>query len=158
MSRSPWIEGPGWDLNDGVRHGSPELSTGHNSFREAPLPCRPCGSQRGDVHRHGTVFEELAVEVMAELPTSEARREVLNLIELARADPWAWPDVRDAGSVEEIREAFGARFSTCPMPGPSRYARSGGPADGAFEDSAVFPSAESSHQGHSTAASREEVH
>lgn len=61
------------------------------------------------MHRHGMVFEELAIEVMAELPTDEARREVLELIELVGADPWAWPDVRDPGSVEEIREAFGAR-------------------------------------------------
>ncbi|KUO04675.1 hypothetical protein AQJ67_10195 [Streptomyces caeruleatus] len=46
---------------------------------------------------------------MAQLPTDEARREVLDLVELVRTDPRAWPDVRDAGSVEEIREAFGAR-------------------------------------------------
>lgn len=57
----------------------------------------------------GVVVEELASEVMAELPTDEARREVLALVELVRAAPRAWPDVRDPGSVEEIREAFGAR-------------------------------------------------
>ncbi|MGW3118522.1 hypothetical protein ACWDBW_15525 [Streptomyces sp. NPDC001107] len=61
------------------------------------------------MHRHGTVFEELAVEVMAELPTDEARREVLDLVDLVRAAPRAWPDVRDPGSIEEIREAFGSR-------------------------------------------------
>lgn len=61
------------------------------------------------MHRHGTVFEDLAVEVMAQLPTDDARRQVLALIEVVRADPWAWPDVRDPGSVEEIREAFGSR-------------------------------------------------
>ncbi|MGA5453826.1 hypothetical protein ACPCVO_45150 [Streptomyces umbrinus] len=61
------------------------------------------------MHRRGTVFEELAVEVMAELPTDEARCEVLELVELVRADPRGWPDVRDPGSVEEIREAFGSR-------------------------------------------------
>ncbi|MFE3526995.1 hypothetical protein ACFXOD_36565 [Streptomyces sp. NPDC059161] len=54
------------------------------------------------------VFEELAVEVLAEPPTDEARREVIALVELVRADPRAWPDVRDPGSIEEIREAFGA--------------------------------------------------
>ncbi|RSO40152.1 hypothetical protein DMH15_16075 [Streptomyces sp. WAC 06725] len=58
--------------------------------------------------RYGMVFEELAVEVMAELPSDQARREVLALVERVRAAPWAWPDVRDPGSVEEIREAFGA--------------------------------------------------
>ncbi|WP_199844804.1 hypothetical protein [Streptomyces sp. DSM 15324] len=31
------------------------------------------------------------------------------LVEVARMDPRAWPDVRDLGSVEEIREAFGRR-------------------------------------------------
>ncbi|MFD7013951.1 hypothetical protein [Streptomyces sp. NPDC059928] len=61
------------------------------------------------MHRHGLVFEELAVEVMAELPTDAARCEVLALIEVVRRDPRAFPDVRDAGSVEEIREAFGPR-------------------------------------------------
>lgn len=61
------------------------------------------------MHRHGMVFEELAVEVMTELPTDEARREVLALIERVCAAPRAWPDVRDPGSIEEIREAFGAR-------------------------------------------------
>nr|WP_280881892.1 hypothetical protein [Streptomyces pseudovenezuelae] len=43
-----------------------------------------------------------------ELP-AEARREVLELVELVRAAPRAWPDVRDSGSVEEIHEAFGRR-------------------------------------------------
>ncbi|MEU9189180.1 hypothetical protein AB0D14_32485 [Streptomyces sp. NPDC048484] len=61
------------------------------------------------MHRCGTVFEELAVEVMAELPTDEARHEVLVLVGVVRRDPYAFPDVRDAGSVEEIREAFGSR-------------------------------------------------
>ncbi|AJC58560.1 hypothetical protein GZL_05987 [Streptomyces sp. 769] len=56
---------------------------------------------------YGMVFEELAVEVMADLPTDMARYEVLALIERVRLDPTAWPDVRDVGSVEEIREAFG---------------------------------------------------
>ncbi|WP_435861721.1 hypothetical protein [Streptomyces milbemycinicus] len=32
---------------------------------------------------------------------------VMALVEVARMDPQAWPDVRDPGSVEEIREAFG---------------------------------------------------
>jgi hypothetical protein len=54
------------------------------------------------------VVEELASDVMGELP-AEARREVLELVELVRANPRAWPDVRDPGSVEEIREAFGRR-------------------------------------------------
>jgi hypothetical protein len=58
--------------------------------------------------QYGVVVEELASEVMRELP-AEARPEVLELVELVRADPRAWPDVRDRGSVEEIREAFGAR-------------------------------------------------
>ncbi|MFE9645289.1 hypothetical protein ACFYO0_14470 [Streptomyces sp. NPDC006365] len=61
------------------------------------------------MHRHGTVFEELAVEVMAQLPNDEARREVLALIDVVRTNPRAWPDVRDPGSVEEIREACGSR-------------------------------------------------
>ncbi|WP_327750033.1 hypothetical protein [Streptomyces europaeiscabiei] len=56
--------------------------------------------------RYGVVVEELASDVMGELPT-EARREVLELVELVRTDPRAWPDVRDPGSAEEIREVFG---------------------------------------------------
>ncbi|MEH0428820.1 hypothetical protein QBB34_21295 [Streptomyces stelliscabiei] len=59
--------------------------------------------------RYGVVVEELAAEVMAELPTDDARREVLDLVKVVRTDPRAWPDVRDPGSVEEIREAFGPR-------------------------------------------------
>ncbi|KIE24769.1 hypothetical protein LK08_23170 [Streptomyces sp. MUSC 125] len=59
--------------------------------------------------RYGVVVEELAVEVMAQLPDDRARQEVMALVEVARMDPRAWPDVRDAGSVEEIREAFGRR-------------------------------------------------
>ncbi|WJV44529.1 hypothetical protein [Streptomyces flavofungini] len=58
--------------------------------------------------RCGAVFEELAVEVVTELPGG-ARREVLDLIERVLLTPRAWPDVRDAGAIEEIREAFGAR-------------------------------------------------
>jgi hypothetical protein len=58
--------------------------------------------------RYGVVVEELASDVMGELP-EEARREVLELVEVVRADPRAWPDVRDPGSVEEVREAFGRR-------------------------------------------------
>ncbi|MDP9612760.1 MULTISPECIES: hypothetical protein [Streptomyces] len=49
--------------------------------------------------RYGVVVEELAVEVMAQLPTDEARQEVMALVEVARIDPRAWPDVRDPGSV-----------------------------------------------------------
>ncbi|MFI9569616.1 hypothetical protein [Streptomyces rishiriensis] len=30
-------------------------------------------------------------------------------MEVARMDPRAWPDVRDPGCVEEIREAYGRR-------------------------------------------------
>jgi hypothetical protein len=59
--------------------------------------------------RYGVVVEELAVEVMAQLPDDRARREVMTLVEVARMAPRAWPDVRDPGSVEEIREAFGRR-------------------------------------------------
>ena len=59
--------------------------------------------------RYGVVVEELAVEVMAQLPDDRARKEVMALVEIARLDPRAWPDVRDLGSVEEIREAFGHR-------------------------------------------------
>ncbi|WP_086706544.1 hypothetical protein [Streptomyces antimycoticus] len=59
--------------------------------------------------RYGVVVEDLAVEVMAQLPTDEARQEVMALVEIARIDPRAWPDVRDPGSVEQIREAFGRR-------------------------------------------------
>jgi hypothetical protein len=59
--------------------------------------------------RYGVVVEELAVEVMAQLPDDRARQEVMALVEVARMDPRAWPDVRDPGSVEEIREAFGRR-------------------------------------------------
>ncbi|WP_330306211.1 MULTISPECIES: hypothetical protein [unclassified Streptomyces] len=68
------------------------------------------------MHSHGMVFEELAVEVMAELPTTQARREVLALIEQVRRAPRAFPDVRDAGAIEEIREAFGARCWVQYMP------------------------------------------
>ncbi|MBZ3904464.1 hypothetical protein [Streptomyces griseiscabiei] len=58
--------------------------------------------------RCGVVVEELASDVMGEL-SADARREVLELVELVRLAPAAWPDVRDPGSVEEIREAFSAR-------------------------------------------------
>lgn len=58
--------------------------------------------------RHGVVVEDLACEVLAELPDA-GRREVLALVEQVRSSPQAWPDVRDEGSVEEIREAFGFR-------------------------------------------------
>ena len=56
--------------------------------------------------RCGVVVEELASDVMGELP-ADARREVLELVEVVRAAPKEWPDVRDPGSAEEIREAFG---------------------------------------------------
>ncbi|MEU2740003.1 hypothetical protein ABZ656_32750 [Streptomyces sp. NPDC007095] len=59
--------------------------------------------------RYGVVVEELAVEVMAQLPGDQARREVMALVEVARMDPRAWSDVRDPGSVEEFREAFRRR-------------------------------------------------
>jgi hypothetical protein len=55
------------------------------------------------------VEEELPVEDMAQLPDVRARKEVMALVEVVRMDPRAWPDVRDSGSVEEIREAFGRR-------------------------------------------------
>ncbi|CAM5413675.1 hypothetical protein SSPIM334S_07930 [Streptomyces spiroverticillatus] len=51
------------------------------------------------------VFEELASEIMAELPT-RALGEVLAL-EIVRTNPRAWPCVADEGSCEEIREAWG---------------------------------------------------
>ncbi|WP_425526086.1 hypothetical protein [Streptomyces mirabilis] len=54
--------------------------------------------------RYGVVVEELAVEVMAQLPDDRARKEVMALVEVVLMDPRAWPDVRDPGSVEEIRE------------------------------------------------------
>jgi hypothetical protein len=54
------------------------------------------------------VVEELASDVMGEL-SADTRREVLELVERVRAAPREWPDVRDPGSVEEIREAFGTR-------------------------------------------------
>lgn len=60
------------------------------------------------MHSCGVVFEELASEVMAGLP-AVARREVIALVQQVRTAPRPWPDVRDAGSVEEIREAFGPR-------------------------------------------------
>ncbi|MET7520548.1 hypothetical protein ABZS88_46000 [Streptomyces sp. NPDC005480] len=66
--------------------------------------------------RYGVVVEDLAVEVMAELPSDHARREVLGLIECVRRDPRAWPDVRDPGSWEEIRKAFGPRCWVQYMP------------------------------------------
>ncbi|MFB6784515.1 hypothetical protein ACFCX0_46460 [Streptomyces sp. NPDC056352] len=53
-------------------------------------------------------MEELAVEVLAQLADDRARRE-----------PQAWPDVRDPGSVEEIREAFGRRRWIQYMPHPA---------------------------------------
>jgi hypothetical protein len=59
--------------------------------------------------RYGVVVEELAVQVMAQLPDDRARQEVMALVEVARMNRRAWPDVRDSGSVEEIREAFGRR-------------------------------------------------
>jgi len=45
------------------------------------------------MYRHGTIFQELAIEVMAELPTDDARHEVLALIEEVRAVPRTWSDV-----------------------------------------------------------------
>ncbi|MFF7946597.1 hypothetical protein [Streptomyces griseorubiginosus] len=39
--------------------------------------------------------------------TTLARRDVMALVEVARMDPRPWADVRDPGSVEEIRQAFG---------------------------------------------------
>jgi hypothetical protein len=51
--------------------------------------------------RYGVVVEELAVEVMAQLPGDQARREVMALVEVARMDPRAWS--------EEFREAFRRR-------------------------------------------------
>ncbi|MFE2095284.1 hypothetical protein ACWD4L_40930 [Streptomyces sp. NPDC002596] len=59
--------------------------------------------------QYGVVVEELAAEVMAELPSDQARKEVLALIETVRMEPRAWPDVRDPGAWEEIREADGRR-------------------------------------------------
>jgi hypothetical protein len=81
--------------------------------------------------RYGVVVEELAVEVMAQLPDDRARQEVMALVEVARRDPRAWPDVRDPGSVEEIREASGggAGSSTCRTPERSRSVTSDGRAD-----------------------------
>ncbi|MFI5801125.1 hypothetical protein [Streptomyces sp. NPDC051677] len=40
---------------------------------------------------------------------SSPQTRLMALVEVARKDPRAWPDVRDPGSVEEIREAFGRR-------------------------------------------------
>jgi hypothetical protein len=57
--------------------------------------------------QYGVVVEELAVEVMAQLPGRLVRQEVMTLVKAVRMDPRAWPDVRDPGSVEGIREAFG---------------------------------------------------
>ncbi|MFE7045461.1 hypothetical protein ACFU9X_40455 [Streptomyces atratus] len=69
--------------------------------------------------RYGVVMEELAVEVLAQLPDDRARREVMALVEVTRMEPQAWPDVRDPGSVEEIREAFGRRRWIQYMPHPA---------------------------------------
>jgi hypothetical protein len=57
--------------------------------------------------RYGVVVEKLAAEVMAQLPDDQAGREVMALEEVAQMDPRARPDVRDPGSVDESREAFG---------------------------------------------------
>lgn len=54
----------------------------------------------------GVVMGDLATEVMAGLPDDDARTEVLELLELVRDRPGAFPDVRDPGANEEIREAF----------------------------------------------------
>lgn len=48
------------------------------------------------------------MEIMAQLADDHAWQEVMALVDVARMDPRAWPDVRDPGSVQEIREAFGA--------------------------------------------------
>ncbi|MEU6662082.1 hypothetical protein [Streptomyces sp. NPDC046821] len=77
--------------------------------------------------RYGVVVEELAVEVMAQLPDDRAWREVKALVEVAQMDPRAWPDVRDVGSVEEIRQAFGS--STCHTRERLRSGTSAGRAD-----------------------------
>src|SRR5689334_9539331 len=49
-------------------------------------------------------------------------------MELVRGNPRAWLDVRDPGSVEEIREAFGSRCWVPYMPhaGTFGYAKSDG--------------------------------
>lgn len=39
--------------------------------------------------RYGVVVEELVVEVMAQLPSDQARKEVMALVEVARRDPRA---------------------------------------------------------------------
>jgi hypothetical protein len=36
--------------------------------------------------RHGVVVEELTIEVMAQLPTDQARKEVMALVEAVRID------------------------------------------------------------------------
>ncbi|MFI1200374.1 hypothetical protein ACH4VR_13110 [Streptomyces sp. NPDC020883] len=72
---------------------------------------------KGAELRYGVVVEGLAAEVMAELPNDQARTEVMPLIETARRNPRAWPDVGDPGSWEEIREAFGR---WCWIQGPGR--------------------------------------
>jgi hypothetical protein len=82
--------------------------------------------------RYGVAVEELSVEVMAQLPDDRARREVPALVEVARMDPRAWPDVDDPGSAEEIREAFGRRcwIQYMPHAGAVEVRRVGGPSSG----------------------------
>lgn len=55
---------------------------------------------------YGVVIEELVCQVLAELPDDEARDEVRELLERAQQSPYSYPDVRDPGSTEEIREAW----------------------------------------------------
>ncbi|WP_246530610.1 hypothetical protein [Streptomyces bathyalis] len=51
---------------------------------------------------------DLATEVMAGLSDDDARDEVMDLVGPVRGDrPDAFPDVRDPGAIEEVREAFG---------------------------------------------------
>lgn len=47
--------------------------------------------------RYGVVVEELAVEVMAQLPDDRARQEVMALVEVARLPHAGAIEVRDIG-------------------------------------------------------------
>ncbi|MFC9222528.1 hypothetical protein ACFT8W_17640 [Streptomyces hygroscopicus] len=76
--------------------------------------------------RYGVVVEELADEVIAQLPSDEARQEVMALVEVARIDPRAWPDVRDPGSVEESERAVLDPVHTARRSGRGPWHRVGG--------------------------------
>jgi hypothetical protein len=81
--------------------------------------------------RYGVVVEELAVEVMAQLPDDRARQEVMALVEVARMNRGPGPLSATRGRWRRSgrRSAGGAGSTTRRTPERSRSGTSGGRAD-----------------------------